>query len=392
MTRRDRRPFHATETPRARRIREAIEREEALRARGVDPLKPARGARRTTPRPRRWKRNLVLILLVVLLSGCTGSWLLWQRVAAFNDAVSSAGSLSSSLLFPLWGSERVNVAMYGYGGPEHTGGTYLADSIIILSIDPKTDTTTMIPIPRDLWIEGLTEMPNGKVNEAFADGFVRGGVREAGTLATDVLTKITGLKIEHWMALDFTGFKAMIDAVGGVTVDNPVAFQYTWEEGKFFAGIWDGGSFAAGPIFLDGVHALDYSRSRYNSVKAESTDFARSVRQQRVLVALRAKLGGGGIGALGPGLAIMDSLKGLMATDLSAIDLYLLSSHLGADRRLELSEGVILEATFNSRGQYVFVVIGRASGTDYAPLQAYIQTELARPLPTPVPSPSPSQP
>jgi LCP family protein required for cell wall assembly len=392
MTRRDRRPFHATETPRARRIREAIEREEALRARGIDPLNPKRGARRTTTRPRRWKRNLVLILLVVLLSGCTGSWLLWQRVAAFNDAVSSAGSLSSSLLFPLWGSERVNVAMYGYGGPEHTGGTYLADSIIILSIDPRTGTTTMIPIPRDLWVEGLDEIPDGKINEAFANGYVRGGVREAGKTATDVLTKITGLKIDHWMALDFTGFKAMIDAVGGVTVDNPVAFQYTWEEGKFFAGIWDGGSFAAGPIFLDGVHALDYSRSRYNSVKAESTDFARSVRQQRVLAALRAKLGGGGIGALGPGLAIMDSLKGLMATDLSAIDLYLLSSHLGADRRIELSEGVILEATFNSAGQYVFVVIGRSSGTDYAPLQGYLQTQLALPVNSPVPSPSPSQP
>lgn len=81
MTRRDRRPFHATETPRARRIREAIEREEALRARGIDPLNPGRGnrgrgAKKRTARPRRWKRNLVLILLVVLLSGCTGGWLL----------------------------------------------------------------------------------------------------------------------------------------------------------------------------------------------------------------------------------------------------------------------------------------------------------------------------
>jgi hypothetical protein len=120
------------------------------------------------------------------------------------------------------------------------------------------------------------------------------------------------------------------------------------------------------------------------------------VRQQRVLAALRAKLGGGGIGSLGPGLAIMDSLKGttepLMATDLSAVDLFLLSGHLGADRRIELSEGVILEATSNSIGQYILVVIGRASGTDYAPLQAYIQAELARPLPTPTPSPSPSLP
>ena len=392
MNRRDRRISHATESPRARRIREATEREQLLRARGVDPLNPQRRSRRSAPRRGHWKRNLVWLLLIVLLSGCTGSWLLWQRVAAFNDKVSSAGSVSSSLMFPLMGDERVNVAMYGYGGPEHGGGSNLADSIMILSIDPKTDTTTLIPVPRDLWIQGLPEIPNNaKINEAFADGFVRGGVFEAGRAATKVLAKVTGLTIEHWMALDFTGFKAMVDSVGGVTVDNPVPFAYTWAEENYFAGIWDGGSFNAGPIFLDGTLALDYARSRYTSVQAESSDFARSVRQQRVLAALRAKLGGGGLGSLGPGLAIMDALKGLMATDLSAIDLYLLSGHLNPDRRIELTEGVILEATSNSDGQYILVVIGRASGSDYAPLQAYIQTHLAEPI-SPVPSPSPSQP
>jgi LCP family protein required for cell wall assembly len=393
MNRRDRRPSHATESPRARRIREATEREEKLRARGIDPLAPPRRSRTATRRPGRWKRNVVLFLLVVLLSGCTGGWLLWQRVAAFNDTVSSASSLSTSLLFPLIGSDRVNVVMYGYGGPEHKGGNYLADSIIVLSIDPKADTTTMIPIPRDLWVEGAPEMPGGgKINEAFADGYARGGLPDAGKTATAVVARVTGLPITHWIAIDFTGFKAMVDTVGGVTVDNPVAFSYTWNEAFYFLHKWDGGSFKAGPIFLDGTRALDYSRTRYTSVKAESTDFARSVRQQRVLAALRGKLGGGGVSSLGPGLAIMDALKGLMKTDLSAIDLYLLSSHLAADRRVELSEGVILKAAFNSAGQYVLLVIGRSSPTDYAPLQTYLQTKLAQPITTPSPSPSPSVP
>ena len=395
MNRRDRRPSHATETPRARRIREASEREAALRARGVDPVAQERRsaqrrrASRPARRPRSLKRTLLLLLLILLLGGGTGGWLIWQRVAAFNDDVSSASSLSSALFFPLMGSERVNVAMYGYGGPEHQGGTYLADSIIILSIDPHTDTTTMIPIPRDLWIQGLPEIPkNAKINEAFANGFVRGGVAEAGRAATEVLSRVTGLKIEHWMAIDFTGFKAMVDTVGGVTIDNPTAFSYTWSEEQFHSKIWDAGSFPAGIITLDGDAALSYSRSRYNSVPAEASDFARSVRQQRVLAALRAKLGSGGIGSLGPGLAMMEALKGQMKTDLSAIDLGLLSGHLGADRRIELAEGVILEATTNSIGQYILVVIGRSNGNDYAPLQAYLQAELARPIATPVPSAS----
>ncbi|MGZ8563039.1 MAG: LCP family protein [Candidatus Limnocylindria bacterium] len=394
MNRRDRRPSHATETPRARRIREAAERDARLRAKGIDPLSQARrsaerSSSRSPRRPRSLKRTLVFVLLILLLSGCTGGWLLWQRVAAFNDEVSSASSLSSALFFPLMGSERVNVAMFGYGGPEHQGGTYLADSIIILSIDPQTDTTTMIPIPRDLWVEGLPELPkNAKINEAFANGYVRGGVSEAGRAATSVLSEVTGLKIEHWMAIDFTGFKKMVETVGGVTIDNPVAFSYTWSEDNYRAKNWNGGSFAAGLITLDGDQALSYARSRYNSVPAESTDFARSVRQQRVLAALRTKLGSGGLGSLGPGLAMMDALKGQMKTDLSAIDLYLLSGHLRADRRIELTEGVILEAGRSSIGQYILVVIGRRDGNDYAPLQAYLQTELARPVTTPTPGPS----
>ena len=394
MNRRDRRQGHATETPRARRIREAGERDAKMRAKGIDPLAEARRSaeRRATRRPRRprsIKRTLVFVLLIVLLSGCAGGWLLWQRVAAFNDNVSSASSLSSSLFFPLMGSEWVNVAMFGYGGPEHGGGTYLADSIIVLSIDPQAKTTTMIPIPRDLWVQGITELPKGaKINEAFADGYVRGGVAEAGRAATAVLSQVTGLKIDHWMAIDFTGFRKMVDTVGGVTVDNPVAFSYTWSEPNYHAKIWDAGSFAAGPITLNGEEALSYARSRYASVPAEASDFARSIRQQRVLAALRAKLGSGGLGSLGPGLAMMDALKGQMKTNLSAVDLYLLSGHLRADRYVQLTEGVILQATRNKIGQYILVVIGRRDGNDYGPLQAYLKAELARPIATPTPAPS----
>jgi LCP family protein required for cell wall assembly len=332
---------------------------------------------------------LLIGLLLVLLVTVIGGILLFQRVSAFNDSVSTAPTVSSSLFGPLGGDDRVNVVLFGYGGPEHKGGNYLSDSIQILSIDPVADSTTMIPVPRDLWVEGLSQMPNnGKINEAFAIGHEQGGVEVAAAFATDVLSQITGLEISHWMAMDFAGFEGMVDAVGGVTIINPTEFYYTWSEENFAAQHWSGGLFTAGTLQLDGTRALDYARSRYTSVPAESSDFARSVRQQRVLAALRTKLGSGGIGSIGPGLAMMDALDGQMKTDLSAIDLFLLSGHLNPDRRIELKEGVILEATTNTIGQYILVVIGRASSTDYAPLQQFLATELARPIPSPSPSPS----
>ena len=81
--------------------------------------------------------------------------------------------------------------------------------------------------------------------------------------------------------------------------------------------------------------------------------------------------------------------RGRLHTDLSAIDLFLLSGHLGADRRIELKEGVILEAARNDQGQYVLQVIGRSSPDDYGPLQAFLLTQLAKPIPSPSPTPTP---
>jgi polyisoprenyl-teichoic acid--peptidoglycan teichoic acid transferase len=384
MIRRDRSRPQASRTFNTRRMRETARREDELRGRGID-----RQAAAAPRRRRSIKRTLALAVLLLLLIVVIGAILLWQRVASFNETVSTAPTTSSALFFPLMGKERINVVLFGYGGPEHGGGSYLADSIQIISIDPAADTTTVIPIPRDLWVEGNPAIPNnGKINEAFAIGFQSGGVEEAARFSSSILSELTGLTIDHWMAMDFTGFRAMVDAVGGVTIVNPTAFSYVWDEPSYHAGSFTAGTFEPGELHLDGQAALDYSRSRYTSVPAESSDFARSVRQQRVLAALRTKLGSGGLGSLGPGLQMMDALSGRMKTDLSAIDLFLLSSHLEPDRRIELKEGVILEATSNTIGQYILVVIGRSSSTDYAPLQAYLQTELAMPIQTPVPTSS----
>jgi LCP family protein required for cell wall assembly len=378
---------------RTRRIREAKRAERLGRDPSIDPRWFSQSSEEVVAAPRSVspRRLLLTISLVIVVGLSAGGFLLWQRVAAFNDSVSTSGSLSSSLLLPLQGSERVNVAIFGYAGEAGHGGTYLADSINILSIDPATDTTTLIAIPRDLWVEGSPRMPaNGKINEVFSLGFAAGGVVEAGTASVEVLSQVTGLKIDHWIALDFAGLRAAVDAVGGVTVENPRAFAYTFNEAYYYAGVWDGGEFAAGVLELDGAHALDYARTRYTSVSEESSDFARSARQQRVLSALRTKMGGGGAASLGPALAVMEVLPGHFNTDVSALDLLLLSGSLSPDARISLEQGVILDATSTDTGQYVLVVIGRGSGSDYAPLHAYLAAKLAEPIPTPFPTPTSS--
>jgi LCP family protein required for cell wall assembly len=394
----------ARPSARTRRLQAAVAREERLRRKGIDTggrreeLTAARDAsviadaqRGVQPAARAVPLRRVIGAGLLLLVGglLVGVVLIWQRADAFNRAVSSASSLSTALLGPLAGGPPVNIAFIGYAGREGHGGQYLADSLNILSVDPSTGATTLVAIPRDLWVEGHPLFPeNAKVNEAFAVGWDSGGVQEAGRAQADVLEYVTGLTIDHWIALDFDGLAAVVDAVGGVTVDNPRAFAYTVNEVDYHSGFFDGGQFAAGRLELSGADALAYARARYTSDPAEVGDFARSVRQQRVLAGLRARLGDGLPGSIGPGLALMDVLSTHLATDLSAIDLALLSGHLSPDRRVELAEGVILEATTTDDGRYVLVVIGRAHGADYAPLHTFIADALAEPMPTPVPSPS----
>lgn len=345
---------------------------------------PPRRYSRAYPGARRRRSPLRFvgpILTAVLLAAVVVTVVIGLRAAAFNASVSSAPFPSTALLGALNGTDRVNVLMVGYGGDGH-GGAYLADSIQILSIDPATDTTTTIPIPRDLWVEGVSAYGTStRVNEVFSVGQANGGLDEAGALLAATLSEVTGLEIEHWLSIDFAGFQAMVDAVGGVTVDNPTAFEYAMTEESHAAGDWTAGGFAAGELHLDGADALAYSRARYTSVPSESSDFARSVRQARVLGALRGQLGDGGVSSILPGLRLMDAMEGRVRTNLSAIDLFLLSSHLGSDRRIELTEGPVLTATTTTNGAYVLVPTSWAGPGDYGGLRAYLAQEFGTDAP-----------
>jgi len=335
-------------------------------------------------RPVNWRRRIGLLGLLLVATVAIGTGLLIQRAVAFNDAVSTESAISMRLFGPLSGSDRVNVLLLGYSD-ESREGAYLSDSMNVLSIDRAADTTIMVPIPRDLWVEGVARVPqNMKINEAFRIGYYADGFTAGAELAAEAVARVTGLEIDGWITLDFEGFEAMVDAIGGITVENPTAFGYTWDEASWLEGRFPY-YFGAGTLQLDGVLALDYARARYTSVVEESSDFARLVRQQRVLQAIRAEVTGWQ--TLPKGLALTDALDGHLRTNLSVYDLAMLAGKIEPDRRIELREDVIVRASMNTIGQYILVVIGQSSPSDYEPLHEYIADALAAPFPAATSSP-----
>lgn len=165
----------------------------------------------------------------------------------------------------------------------------LTDTLLVVTLDPKTGSTTMISFPRDiaefpLW-DGRTF--KGKINslmsyarshpESFPDGPLPTLINELGFLL--------GTPIHYYAAIDLGGFEALIDAVDGVTVtvERRIADpRYNWLDGSPKGFYLD-----AGTHTLDGRTALAFVRSRYG---AGDSDFTRAGRQQLILSALRAKL------------------------------------------------------------------------------------------------------
>lgn len=223
-----------------------------------------------------------------------------------------------------------SAAVLGYGGAGHDGGL-LTDSIMVVQINTGTQQIALISVPRDSWValpsQGWDEPKQyWKVNAAYAIGsddkkypqkpLEFTGEAGGGSLARYSLEQIVGFPIDHFIAVDFTGFKRAIDVLGGITVqvDRPLTDPFypipgledetcgkSEEEIRELTATMSGDlllheftcrfetlEFSAGSQYMDGETALKYVRSRH--APNDGGDFNRSRRQRSVLFAMRDKI------------------------------------------------------------------------------------------------------
>jgi len=181
-------------------------------------------------------------------------------------------------------ADRINILLMGIGGSGHQGA-YLADTIIIASIKPSTGEVAMMSIPRDLVVE-IPDYGWRKINNALAfgqqDDYPGGG--EA--LMASIVSSITSLPIHYYARIDFSGFRKVVDDLGGIDVYIDNAFtDYQYPDYSFG---YQTISFKQGWELMSGERALQFVRSRHGN-SGEGSDFARSQRQQKVLLAFKQK-------------------------------------------------------------------------------------------------------
>lgn len=218
------------------------------------------------------------------------------------------------------GDSRINILLLGIGGPGHDGAN-LTDTIMLASVDPITDKVSLISIPRDLWVK-IPGDGYQKINAAYADavnnstsknqaGQEQDGINELDKTLQPVLDGIT---IQYHVLLDFSAFKQMVDALGGVTVNVPETLYdptIAWENHN-------------NPVIankgiqtFNGDQALLYVRSRETS-----SDFARGERQRLVISAIKQKAFSAGTFSNPLRISsLLDSLGQNVYTDFSSTDI-----------------------------------------------------------------------
>lgn len=165
------------------------------------------------------------------------------RLAGLDGVLDDAHPVVENLLLVGSDSRSLGDPNTG-GGVEEVAGSR-SDTIMILRRDRRTGEAALLSIPRDLWVEIPGRSGRHRINSAFGDG--------AATLVRTVQQSL-GVPVHHVVQVDFTGFVALVDAVGGVEV----CFRAPTRDANTGLDIRN-----AGCAVLDGRAALAYTRSRH---------------------------------------------------------------------------------------------------------------------------------
>jgi polyisoprenyl-teichoic acid--peptidoglycan teichoic acid transferase len=155
---------------------------------------------------------------------------------------------------------KVPFSVLMLGVDERKGDKGRSDTMIVLTVNPNKNSVKMLSIPRDTRTEIIGKGKEDKINHAYAFGGVE--------MAMNTVENFLDIPIDYYMKINMEGFKDIVDAVGGVTVNNDLDFTS------------DGVHFAEGTLTLNGEDALKFSRMRYEDPRG---DFGRQFRQRQII-------------------------------------------------------------------------------------------------------------
>ncbi len=182
-------------------------------------------------------------------------------------------------------NNRINILLLGLDGGSRRSGTYLTDTIILISINPKTYQTAILSIPRDLYVKIPGTDYHTKINALYAYGLKNKNLSQDKSikLIRTAVENITGETIPYYVIIDFSGFKKIIETLGGLNLEVPEDIKDTHYPGPNYS--YETFEIKKGWQHLDAETALKYARVRH----VKGGDFGRARRQQQIIAATKEK-------------------------------------------------------------------------------------------------------
>ncbi|PKN88581.1 MAG: hypothetical protein CVU46_00650 [Chloroflexi bacterium HGW-Chloroflexi-8] len=182
---------------------------------------------------------------------------------------------------PWDGVSRITVLLMGLDYRDwKAGDTPRTDTMILLSMDPLSQTASIMSIPRDMWVS-IPGFESARINMAYYLGELYNLPGGGPGLAIETVEQFLGVPVDYYAQIDFSAFERFIDEIDGVRVTpemdvkiDPIGdgYKQILEAGKTYT--------------LPGDLALGYARARYT----EGGDFDRAKRQQEVILAIRDRV------------------------------------------------------------------------------------------------------
>jgi LCP family protein required for cell wall assembly len=226
-----------------------------------------RAARRSARRRRRWVKPLVITMtsVLVLLAGAIGGYLAWINHAV--DANVKRESLLPTATIPgvvaptrtETAKDSLNLLLLGSDSRGQDQGR--SDVIVLAHISDDRSRVDLIHFPRDLWVD-IPGRGKNKINAAYAYG--------GAPLLVQTLQTLIKVPVDHAAMVDFEGFKAMTDAVGGVDVQVAESSP----------------GYPKGLMHMNGDQGLVFVRDRHDLSQG---DISRGQRQQAFIKAVLLK-------------------------------------------------------------------------------------------------------
>lgn len=171
-----------------------------------------------------------------------------------------------------------------------------SDTMMVATVSPEDNQTTIVSIPRDTYVDIIGRGTQDKINHAYAFG--------GPAMSMNTVENYLDIPIDHYISINMAGLKELVDAVGGIEVNNDLTFSQS------------GYDFTIGKITLDGDQALAYSRMRHEDPNG---DYGRQERQRKIVEGIARKvLSFDGVSKY---QGILSAVESNMKTDMSFDDL-----------------------------------------------------------------------